>query len=460
MANALTRLIEKALGHAEGEAHNGPWWLPITGAWLPHDVGKYWNWWQLGFDPSPMAPSAMVEACISAYARTVAMAPGDHWRVRENGGRERIRTSAASRIVRRPNDYESISDFLYNTVRQLFLTGNAYAYAVRNDRFEVAELHLMLAAASGVRIASSGDVFYHLGGNEIIEARLGQNRSQELAQVPARDVLHIRLNTPRNRLIGESPLLAALPDMAAAGAMTTQQIAFYQNQARPSMVLSTDEKLTREQIGQLRENWNAQAVGLNAGGTPILAWGLKPHTLGGNADEAQFVQAQEATDRHIALALGVPLQVLGVGKGAPFASTEAMMQAWLAGGLGFILNHVELAFDRLFGMRPDEYIEFDTSALLRSNQREQMETMKTAISAGLLKVNEGRADIQREPVEGGDQVYIQQQNVPLGWHQDQAKAKEQSPASPPPPREPSPDDSRKWQRAIIAAADAYDRRVA
>ena len=52
-----------------------------------------------------------------AYSQTVAMCPGDHWRGNENGGRERVTTSALTRILRKPNDYQSISDFLLNATR-------------------------------------------------------------------------------------------------------------------------------------------------------------------------------------------------------------------------------------------------------------------------------------------------------------------------------------------------------
>lgn len=474
MANLITRTVARLMAKAakEGEYRDGPWYLPITGGILPADVGSSWNWWQMGYDPVGACPNAMVEACISAYARTVAMSPGDHWLLGDDGGRERITTTAASRMVRRPNDYQTISDFLFNAVRQLFLNGNAYALALRNDRFEVNELHLMHSRSSGVRITPTGDVFYSLGGNDVVEARLGANAQATLAAIPARNVLHIRLATPRHPLIGESPLLAALPDLAASGAMTRQQINFYLNQARPSFILSTDAVLTIEQTEQIRQKWEEKTTGVNAGRTPILSNGLKPQMIGGDAKDAQFVQALDAADRHVALALGVPLQVLGAGKSAPFASTETMMQAWLAGGLGFILNHLELAFDRLFGLSgfPTEYVAFDTAMLLRSNARDRMETHAVALRAGVMTNNEVRREEQLPDVQFGDEIRVQQQDVPLSfWHQ-QAEQKTKPPPpqqqQPPPPAPPASGDgnaarsSAEWARYLLDAADEWDRRAA
>ena len=62
--------------------------------------------------------------------------------------------SSLSRVLKHPNAYQSISDFLLNVTRQLYLDGNSYALCLRNDRNEITELHLMdsmlcFAAAGG-----------------------------------------------------------------------------------------------------------------------------------------------------------------------------------------------------------------------------------------------------------------------------------------------------------------------
>jgi HK97 family phage portal protein len=451
--------------HTEGTYHSGPWCLPITGGWLPADVGSYWNWWQLGYSPSTCSSSAMVEACVSAYSQTIAMCPGDHWRRKDNAGRDRVTSSALSRLLRKPNAYQSISDFMLNAVRSLYLEGNAYALVLRNDRFEASELHLMDPRESGVRIATTGDVFYNLGGNEIIDSQI-----KGPLIVPARDVLHIRLHTPNHPLIGVSPLMAAALDIAAADAMMRQQLAFFSNQGRPSTVLATDMILDRTQVTDLRERWNEQAKGLNAGGVPILTAGLKPVSLGTSSRDAQLADIMKLTEQNIALVFRIPLQILGIG-GTPYASTEMLMQSWIASGLGFALNHIEESIGQLFGLRglPDEYLEFDTRALLRSSQRERMETLTVGVRGGVFKINEARAEEELAPVPGGDDIRIQQQDVPLDWHEQQQPKQAAPPA--PPPADEQPDDGDEpdadksglvqWAaRRLLDTADECDRRAA
>jgi HK97 family phage portal protein len=432
MANFLSKIVpwRKSI---EGQYRDGPWFLPFSGGWLPADVGRTWNWWQQGFDVvSGSSRSAMVEACISAYSQTVAMCPGNHWLLNPKGGRDRVTTSALSRILRRPNNYQSISDFLLNLTRSLYLEGNAYALALRNDRFEINELHFMAPRQCAAQLAITGEIFYKLGGNEIIERRLGEASFM----VPARDVLHVKLHTARSPLRGESPLCAALLDIAAGGAMSEQQIAFFMNQARPSSVLTTDMVLDKDQVQALRDRWNEQSQGLNAGGTPILTAGLKPQMLSSSAKDSELAEIMKLTEQRIALVFRIPLQMFGIG-GTPFASTEALMQAWIASGLGFCLNHIEEALGNLFQLRgqPDEYVEFDTDALLRSEFSKRVEAFVRGVQGGIFEPNYARSQFELPSVEFGDEPRVQQQVVPLSAAEGipSAPAAPAAPAAPPPP---------------------------
>jgi HK97 family phage portal protein len=457
MANWLTRILQpSAVRAAEGEYRPGPY--PLAGGWLSATAGQYWNWWQMGYSLAPYGESgAMVEACVSAYAQTVAMCPGDHWQKMANGGRERVQTSALSRILRRPNDYQTASDFLLNLTRRLYTFGEAFAVGIRNNRGEIAELHLMRDGQA--RIAEDGSIFYDLGGNEILEQRFDFS-----LPIPSRDVLHVRLHTPRHPLKGESPILATVLDRAMGGAALNQQVAFYLNQARPSFILETDEKPSQEMAEEIRARWNAQTQGVNAGGTPILTWGLKAHEIKSNAVDGQLAEMLKITDQNVALAFRMPLQVLGIG-GTTFASTELLMQSWIASGLGFALNHIEEAFGQMFGLKgmPDEYLEFDTRALLRSAFKERIEGMARGVIGGIFSSDEARDefDLPATPGGHGKMPRVQQQVVPLSYGTDMEPPKPQpaiaAPAEPEQDKEPDDAERAFYSRQIDDLADEYSR---
>lgn len=422
---------------AEGSERPGPYLL--SGGWLP--AGTPWNFWQLGRNVIPHSgASAMVEACVSAYSQTVAMCPGDHWRRRADGGRDRVSDSPLARIIRRPNDYWSISDFMMNATRELYQFGEFFALAIRNERFEVAELHLMRSRSCFARVGQGGEIFYSLGGNEVVERRF-----LSLAAVPARDVLHVRLHTPVDPLRGESPLLAAAMDVAATDATLQQQVAFLRNQAKPSIMLATDKILTLEQVKELRAAWDEQTRGENAGGTPILTSGLKPMVVSAKAVDAQIAELMKMSAQNIALAFRVPLQVLGIG-GQTFASTEVLMQSWISTGLGFVLNHIEEAFGHLFELRgyPDEYVEFSTDSLQRSAFRERLEAFARSVTSGIHAPDEARNEFDLPVVPGGygREPRVQQQVLPLSYFDR---------ILPQVPQVPTPaDDAGETERAVAA----------
>src|SRR4051812_26209519 len=186
MANVLALLsraiLPSRLKSVEGEYRPGPYFL--SDGWLSAKAGRFMNFWQMGHNVRPYsAGGAMVEACVSAYSQTIAMCPGDHWLALPNGGRQRVTTSALSRIIKRPNDYQSMSDLLLNLTRRLYEKGEGYALAIRDGSFQIKELHWMRDGCP--YIADDGSIFYHLWGNEVAERRFDL-----YYPIPARDVLH------------------------------------------------------------------------------------------------------------------------------------------------------------------------------------------------------------------------------------------------------------------------------
>lgn len=419
MANWFTRIFGGKQKAQEGAVRPGPYLL--DGGWLSASAGKFMNWWQLA--GSSLHPGgeggAMVEACVSAYSQTAAQCPGAHKRTTGDGGVTVVTDSDLARILKRPNDYESMSDFLLNITDRLYRDGEAFAYAVR-DGSRIVELHRMRHGFPYV--GTDGSIFYSLSGNEIVDRRFDLS-----VPVPARDVLHVRLRTPRHPLKGVSPILAVALDQALSGAALNQQIAFYLNEARPSFMLETDQQLNAEQTRDLRARWDEQTKGDNAGGTPILTWGLKAKPVGMSANDSKLADMLKLTDQNIALAFRIPLQILGIG-GTPFASTEALMSAWKSTGLGFCLNHIEEAFGLLFrlGGMPDEYLEFDTDALLRSSFKELIEGL-VAGTDKIMSKNEARRRLDLPRKAGGDDLFMQMQDIPIG-----TPLKPTEPAVPPP----------------------------
>jgi HK97 family phage portal protein len=455
-ARALVgRVLRPLLKAAEGQYRAGPYYLPISGGWLPADAPI--NWWQTGIGLTSGERSAVVERCIALYAETAASLPGAHWRRNARGGRTRVENSALSRVLRRPNDYETASSFMLGLVHSLYREGNAFALALRNSRFEVDSLHLMNARQSSpvvVRNEDDGDaeIFFRLGGNAVVDHMFDGGQ----LLVPSRDVLHIKLHSSHrypHPLVGETPLFAAMTDIAVGNAFAQQQLQFLANQARPSAVLSTDLVLDRDQVQQIRDRWNEQAKGLHQGGTPILTSGLKVMPWSTPAKDAQLAELSKLSAERICWAFGIPLQLLGLAN-TPATSTETLMGFWLSTGLGFCLNHVEQSFDRLFGLEgePQEFCEFSTDALLRSAQKDRIEALARAVQSGIYSPNEARAAEDLDAVPYGDEPRVQAQVIPLS-------AAGSIPAAPTPLVPPSAPAAKNYRAAVQLDVEALKART-
>ena len=199
-------------------------------------------------------------------------------------------------------------------VRSLLYTGNSYWIAQRNDRQEVVALHWTnprLCRVREVRFRGSCSAKYSTRSATI---RCSACRVWPAIQlvVPARDVLHIKLDTRRNPLIGETWLSALAPELATDAAIKNAATTFSNNMSRPSGVLTTDLQIKQPDVEALRARWNEQAKGMNAGGVPILTHGLKFQPIAISNQDAQIIEQQKLTDTKIAAVFGVPIILLGI----------------------------------------------------------------------------------------------------------------------------------------------------
>jgi HK97 family phage portal protein len=420
--STLQRLIparQKINPAGEGNWHQGPYQI-LNQGWLPNEWGKYLNFWQMDLDPLPYPSCSVVEACVWAYIRAIAQLPGYHKRELESGGVETVTTSALSRLLRSPNQYETPSDFLVHLIRSLLLAGNSYWIAERNERSEVVALHWTNPRHVWVREVqiegqAHSEVFYEISSeNPLVDfADFGRRLI-----IPARDVLHIKLATPTHPLIGETWLAALAPELAQRGAINNSLTQTAANM-RPSGILTTDAVLQQHQADELRSLWQKHSANMPQGQVPILSSGLKFQPVSLTAEQGKIIEQLKLSDQTIAAVFGVPAILLGMTDTATQKSAEAVMAEWLASGLGWLINHIEVAFDQFIGLNQvtawREWTEFDTRVLLRSLFKERIDGLVRGVQGGIYSPNEARALEGYAAVEAGDEPRVQQQVVPLSF---------------------------------------------
>lgn len=409
----------------------------------------YADEWQKGGGGTPPDPLALpaVEACINAIASSVASMPLHHQKETRDGALTRVWDSGIERILRKPNSYQTGANFLLNLIRSELTHGNGYAVRMTINGQD--QLHLLNPRSVQALVGSDENgyaVYYRIGSdNGVIDFDAD-------VFIPARDMLHLRRHYDKDPLKGVSPLRAAAASIAAGNAINSHQASFFSNMSRPSGVLKTDAQLTEVELKQLRAAFEAQSQRWRSGSMPILTHGLSYEQLALTAADAQLVDTYRMSLQDVARVFGVPLPVIGELSGATYSNTELLIQHWLSTSLNYVLREIEEAFEDLFGFGEDDYryhrLNFDTQVLLRSDFKTRLDGLTSAVRGGVYSVNEARRMEHLPPVEYGDDVRVQQQDVPLAaWHIEQESDK--APAEM--PQEPIENSLTAFEKAFAGA---------
>lgn len=142
---------------------------------------------------------------------------------------------------------------------------------------------------------------------------------------------------------------------------------------------------------------------------------LKP--LGSDPDKMQLVETQEFAVIEIARIYSLPPTFLQDLSRATFSNSEQQDLHLVKHTLKRWVEQLEAELNlKLFGRGSTRFVEFNVDGLLRGDYKTRMEGNSTAIQTGQLTPNEARALDNREPLEGGDKLFIQGATVPLEGH--------------------------------------------
>jgi HK97 family phage portal protein len=391
-----------------------------------------------------------VYTCTAIISQEMARLPIQHYRTMPDQRRVLVTNKAVSRVFRKPNQYQTKSDFMLWMLRSMLLDGNAYAVAKRNDRYEVESLHPVNSKSMWPYIVD-GEVYY----------RFGDQTVQELAQLeedqwyPQRDVLHIRMHCPNHPLVGETPITAAMFPIAAGREINKNVAEFFHNMSRPSGILRHPGSLDEVGITRIKKRFLELTKNNNTGEPLVLQEGMDWKSLTMSAVDAELIASYKLTERQVAQVFRIPPFLLGDLEKATFQNVESLSRFFVQSSLGFYVDHIEDSFGSFFNLPPDEYIHFDVeAALLRGDLKERMEAYAKGVQNGVITPNEARAREALPPKEFGDEPRVQQQLVPLSYGEG---------LQPPGMPEPVPDDSPKMldetEEQFLAASIIAQRAI-
>lgn len=208
-------------------------------------------------------------------------------------------------LLARPNPRIKGENFLYNFVGYYMIAGNAYAFAAGPEKGAPKELWLLRP-----------DTMKVIEGTDGLPAGFEQQVAGKKQRYDSQQVLHWKTFNPLSDWYGLAPLEAAAIAVDAHNEGSRWNLALIQNGGTPSGVLyqeDSDHVLTESQYKSLKDQVESQYTGaVNAGRPLLLEGGLKWQDMGLSPKDMDWASAKNMTAREIALAFGVPPQMLGI----------------------------------------------------------------------------------------------------------------------------------------------------
>ncbi len=304
-------------------------------------------------------------------------------------------------------------------------------------------------------VSDDGSVFYQLSQDNLAGV------PEASITVPASEIIHDRMNCLYHPLCGISPLYAAAI-AAGIGIKIQRNVAsFFGNSSTPSGILIAPGNITPENAKNVKEAWDAGYSGINSGKVAVIGDGMKFEPMSQKATDSQLIETMQWSDERICSVFHVPAYKVGVGDTPSYNNIEALDRAYYSSCLQTPIEEMEACLDDGLGLDGvTRGVDLDLDGLMRMDSKTQMETIGEGIQAKAYTINDGRKKLNLPPIDGGDTVYMQLQDLPISEVKDNkipSAQGEAAPASQPSEQpaqdaQPSPEDQARAMTAQIVKA--------
>ena len=382
--------------------------VPSRGGWTPI-FESFTGAWQRNVvvDREGILANPYIFRCQSMISRDIAKLRIKL--VRKQGGvwSEVETPDPRGMVLRKPNHFQTRNQFFEAWFLSKLARGNTYALKQRDGRGVVTRLFVLDPARVQVLISDSGEVFYRLSSDNLAGI-------EDDVTVPASEIIHDRWNCLFHPLVGISPVWANALSATQSQKISEQSASFFANQSRPGGILVAPGKISDDTAKRLKEGWEANYGGENAGKIAVIGDGLKFEQMTVTAGDSQLVEQLKWTAETICMSYGIPLSKLGLATIPSGESSQTSNIRYYVDALQGLIEDAETCLDDGLGFDGTTVgTEFDTDNLWRLDSLTQMEVLTKGVGAAIIAPNEARMQIDRPPKLGGDSLYLQEQNFSL-----------------------------------------------
>lgn len=348
-----------------------------------------------------------VYACVTLISNDVGKLRQRLMRSDADGIWTETTSPAFSPVLRRPNRFQNHIQFKQWWITCKLIRGNTYGLKVRDNRDVVTAIYILDPNRVQVLVSESGDIFYQLQSDNLTGIE-----NQGLT-VPASEIIHDRMNCLFHPLVGVSPLFAAGCVANLGIEIEKNSSKFFGNSSRPGGILTAPGAISEPTAKELKDYFNANFTGDNAGKVAVVGDGLKYERLSITAADSQLIEQLKWTADVVCSVFHVPPFKIGVGTSPTYQNSQVLNQIYYESCLQVLIEEYEACMDEGLALDEKTGVELDLDGLLRMDSKTQIEVLNASVQGSLRTINEAREKMSLGAVEGGDVIWSQQQNWPI-----------------------------------------------
>jgi HK97 family phage portal protein len=305
--------------------------------------------------------------------------------------------------------YQTRVEFWQTMVAQDALHGNAYALIQKNGRGEIIGLMPLMSGQMEVSLEQEGGA-----------VKYKYNNGNEIYVFAEEQIWHLK--SMGNGIIGYSSLSFGRNSIGIGLAAEGRVTKIFSNGGKPAGVLTTNEVLKDDQRARVKQNFKDMTEGTEDT-LFVLEHGFDYKQISMSPKDIELLSSRSFQLKDVCRYFGVPSVLINdMDSTTTWGSgIQEIIEGFYKFTIRPYLERYEASINCIL-LKPAERdnitAEFDFNALLRADMEKRFRTYKEAIMGGFMSPNEARKEEGYEPKEGGDELFMQQQNVPITMLQE------------------------------------------
>ncbi|MFC7301007.1 phage portal protein [Cognatiluteimonas weifangensis] len=344
-----------------------PSWNALTGGGSNSAVGQH-------VDAKSAESISTVFGCVQALSESTACLPLHTYRRNDDGSRERVDGHWLSRLLDRPNDWQTGMEFREEATACVLLRGNSYSRKDIDGKGEVVSLVPLHPDRMTVVKLPSGKLRF-----DYSEER--GNATKLLAE----EVMHLRDRSEPGNPVARSRIAIARDTLGLSLALRAHGSGVFGRGARPAGIITNEgtRDLTTPELTAFQQRLENYASPANAGKTLLLLKGMKYQNAGLSNEDAEWLAAMQFGVTEVCRIFRVPPILVQTLEQASYNNVNEFGQQFVRFSLQRWLTMWEEGISRsLLGpiARQRFYAEHSVDALMRGNGEARAEFYAKALN--------------------------------------------------------------------------------